>query len=162
MSERKKFDPKSFPIPEKDLKDTTLFNKIDIAQTVFRQMERINQASLISEEALASAIRILMVLIPKDRRAELKERSDEYTSTISRYEFKYWCGVPMGTVEHPINGSPFLIEEQNVDWFAVYEICVEIFEDLGITWKTEKWTREAGKIVNEKVTEETETKRPEQ
>jgi len=159
MSE--KFDPKEFPVDEKDIQDTKLFNKIAIAQTVFRQLERCNQAALISEEAFAASVRILMTLVPKDRKNEILERSDEFTSTTKSYQYKMNCGCPIGTIEHPILGSPFVVEEEVIDWYVVYEICLGIFQDLGLTWKEETWTREAGKVQEKKVPPaETDTVRP--
>ncbi len=29
------------------------------------------------------------------------------------YEYKYFCGIPIGTPEKPIAGSPFLVQDSN-------------------------------------------------
>lgn len=79
------------------------------------------------------------------------ERSDEYTSVAETYQYKHWCGVPLGTPEKPINGSPFLVKEEVIDWHQLFEIILKSLEECNLTWKFEKWTRELGQVPKEDI-----------
>jgi len=144
------YDPKSLPVNQSTLEETPLYNKIDVASIVFRQIERTNMSASQGEELFASNVRLLMSHVPSHKRDEILERSEEFTSTSKSLQFKFWCGVPMGTVEHPVNGSPFEIEEEVIDWHKLYEVVLDILEDCGITWKFEKWTVEVGAVEKKK------------
>ena len=152
MSERqmKEFDPTKLPVAKSTLEETPLYNKIDVSSIVFRQIERTNMSALQGEEFFASNVRLLMSHVPSHKRDEILERSEEYSSTVKSYQYKFFCGVPLGTVEDPVNGSPFEVEEEVIDWHKLYEICLDILEECGITWKFEKWTIEVGVVEKEK------------
>ena len=148
----KVYDPKDLPVSKSVLEETPLYNKLDVSSLVFRQLERTNISALMGEESFATNVRLLMSHVPSHKRDEILERRDDYVSVVKQYKYKHWCGVPMGTPKHPINGSPFVVEEEITDWHMLYEICLDVLEECGITWKFEKWTIEVGAVEEKKET----------
>jgi hypothetical protein len=134
------------PADEKLLEEATIRGELDIETLVFRQIERTSQSALQDETLFSVNVRILMSMLPSHKRSEVLERDDEYTSIQTRYDYKYCCGVPMGTPEKPVCGSPALVEEEVIDWHKLYEIVLDTFEECGITWKFDKWTVEIGAV----------------
>lgn len=132
------------------LENVPIHGELNVEMLVFRQIERINLSATQDEILFASNVRILMSMVPSHKREEILDRSDEYTSTSEHYEWKFWCGVPLGTVENPVNNSPYKIEEEVIDWHKLYEIVLEILEDCNLTWQLEKWTIEIGKVKQDK------------
>lgn len=56
-----------------------------------------------------------------------------------RWEYRYFCGVPIGTPEHPIGGSPYRVEgDPDVDWPAIFELCLDFLEREGVTWRKDE------------------------
>jgi hypothetical protein len=145
----KRINPKDLKLDKDLLEDTPIHGELDIEALVFRQIERTHQAAVQDEVVFAANVRLLLNLLPTHKRDEIVERSDEYTSVSEHYEYKYWCGVPMGTIEKPVNRSPYKITEEVIDWYKMLEIILSAFEECGVTWKTESWTVEAGKIKDE-------------
>ena len=148
MKEMNKISQESLDI-DVDLTDLPLRDgdKINIQAITFRQIERTNKSAMEDENKFASNVRLLMTDLPKHKKAAIEDRSDEYLSKSKSYSYKYFCGVPLGTIENPVNGSPFVVEEEVIDWYKLYEIILEIFEECGITWKFDSWTVETGKII---------------
>jgi len=144
----KEIDPNSLRIAKDLIDNVQMHEKLGIENIVFRQIERTCQAAFQDETIFASHIRLLMNMIPSHKKEEIEKRSSEYISTVKRYEYRYWCGCPMGTPEHPINGSPSIVEEEVIDWYKILEILFEIYEDCGITWKRDNVTVEVGKVEN--------------
>jgi hypothetical protein len=87
-------------------------------------------------------------MVPLHKKKEIAERENEYTSITESWHYKYWCGVPLGTPEEPINGSPALLKETVIDYHKMLEIILEAFEECGITWKFDELTIETGKVNN--------------
>jgi len=141
-----KINPKDLKIDEDLLKDSSIKGELNIQQLVFRQIERTHQAAIQDETVFAANVRLLLNMLPSHKRNEVIDRADEYVSTQKSYQYKYNCGVPLGTPEHPINGSPALIEEEVYDWYKLLEIILDTFEECGVTWKIEPWTIETGKL----------------
>lgn len=142
----KKFKFSELPADQKLLEEPPLHGELDVEQLVFRQIERTNQSALEDEALFASNIRTLLSMVPSHKRSEIYERTDEFTSIQKNLEYKYWCGVPLGTPEHPVNGSPALVEEEVIDWHKLYEIILDVLEECGLTWKFDKWTIEVGAV----------------
>jgi len=142
----KRINPKNLNLDEDLLDDAHIQGSLNIEALVFRQIERTQQSAVQDETVFAANVRLLMNLLPSNKRDEIVERADEYTSTVERYQYKYWCGVPLGTPKEPISGSPALVTEETVDWYKMLEIILSAFEECGVTWKTESWTVETGKI----------------
>jgi hypothetical protein len=146
VKEMSRINPKKLKIDKDLLEDTSIRGELDIEALVFRQIERTHQAAIEDESIFAANVRLLMNMLPSYKKNEVIERSDEYMSVQSRYEYKYNCNVPLGTPEHPICGSPWVVEEEVTDWYKLLEIVLEVFEECGVTWKTEAWTVEVGKV----------------
>jgi len=66
---------------------------------------------------------------------EFQRRLEECTVEYEEWVYKYNCGVPMGTPEEPVAGSPRLVTRTETDWMAVFELCIEELEKLNITWQ---------------------------
>lgn len=142
----KQINPRSLKIAKELIDNIQMHEKLGIETIVFRQIERTCQAVFQGELIFSSHVRLLMNMIPSHKKEEVESRSEEYINNVKRYEYKYFCGVPMGTVKHPVNGSPFIIEEEVIDWNKIFEIVLETFEDCGITWRHDSLTVEVGKI----------------
>lgn len=142
----RKFNPGELPISNNVLEETPLHGELNIEQLVFRQIERTELSALQDEAYFASNVRLLLSMVPSHKREEIENRQDEYVSETESLHYKYWCGVPMGTPENPINGSPSLMKETNTDWHKLFEIILEAFEESGLTWKIDKQTIEIGQV----------------
>ena len=144
--EYSQIDPKTLKLKSDLLSEVTIQGKVNVEIIVFRQIERTNMSALQGEEYFASNVRLTLSYIPLHIREGIIARSDEYTNTTKRLEYKTWCGVPLGTQENPINGSPYEIEEEVIDWHKLFEIVLDTFNNMGLTWKTEKWNVDAGRV----------------
>lgn len=142
----RRYKPKDIPVKQELLDEVPIHGQLNIEQIVFRLMELTNHSASQDESIFASYIRLLMSYLPSHKRDTILERSDEFMEIAKTLQYKYNCGVPLGTPEHPINGSPALIEEEVYDWYKLLEIILDIFEECGVTWKIEPWTIETGKL----------------
>ena len=134
---KKVYEKKDLNVEPSAIDETAIRGKLDIQALIFRQVERCAAAAQQDETLFAANVRILLSMLPKIKRDELMDRSDEYTSTSQTYQYKYFCGVPLGTPDHPINGSPFLNEEENIDWHLLFELIMNSYEDIGFTFKSD-------------------------
>ncbi len=135
--EPKEFNKDQLGIPSNLRGPTPIKGKLDVEQLIFKQIERTAQSAIQDESLFAANVRLLMSMLPQYKRDELKNMSAEYTSTSQNYQYKYFCGVPLGTPDHPINGSPFLNEEENIDWHLLFELIMNSYEDIGFTFKSD-------------------------
>lgn len=142
----KKFNPDELPVDEDLLEETPIHAELNIESLIFRQIERCYISTIQSEELFAANVRALLSTIPSHKQTEILDKEDEYKSIIQHYEYKYNCGVPLGTPEEPICGSPWLAEEEIIDWHKLFELILTSLEECGITWKFEKWTIEVGAV----------------
>jgi hypothetical protein len=140
----KKFNFDEINADEKLLEESPIHGELDVEMLAFRQIERTAQSASQDEMLFACNVRILMSYLPSHKRAEVEGRADEYTSIEEHYEYKYNCGVPLGTPEHPICGSPWVNTEEVTDWHLLFQIILDTFEEVGVTWKFDKWTIEVG------------------
>lgn len=131
---------------DEELASTSLEGELNIEFLVMRQIERTSLAATQDEPLFAANVRVLLSMLPSYKREEILSRAEEYTEVVQRYQYKYWCGVPIGTPENPIGGSPALVEEEVIDWHKLYEMILKAFEDSNLTWRFEKWTIEMGKV----------------
>ena len=143
MSQR--FNPNNFNLSEQQLNAMPMRDKIDIQQIIYRQLLATNLSASQDESIFAANVRLCLDYVPTQRKHEITDRQDEYESTEEHYEYKYFCGVPLGTVEHPINGSPYLSTSTVTNWHSLYEIILEVLEDCGLTWKFDEWQKEIPK-----------------
>jgi len=142
----KEFTPKDLGTTADKLNESIITDDLDIKQIVYRLLLSINNSRGVDEAVFASLVKMLIGYIPINKKYMLDEKTDEYISEVEKYEYKFWCGVPMGTVEHPVNGSPWLTKNRVTDWDALYEIVLEILEKSGLTWKTEDYEKEVKKV----------------
>jgi len=142
----RRYKPKDIPVKQELLDEVPIHGQLNIEQIVFRLMELTNHSASQDESIFASYIRLLMSYLPSHKRDTILERSDEFMEIAKTLQYKYNCGVPLGTPEHPINGSPAVIEEEVTDWYKLLEIIIETYEECGLTWKFDKWTIEVGKV----------------
>lgn len=146
----RQYKPEELNVDTDLIDETPIKGEVNVESLVFRQIERTSLSALQDETIFASNVRVLLSHLPSHKRAEVINRSDEYTSTVQRLQYKHWCGVPLGTLEEPINGSPELIEEEVIDWHKLFEIIIDAFESCGVTWQFDKWTIEVGAVGEEK------------
>lgn len=146
----KKINRNDLNIDDDLLDDVNIKGKLDIEMLLFRQIERTNQASVQDEIIFAANVNILLNMIPLNKRAEILTNEGNYTSIEQRYDYKYNCGVPMGTPEHSVCGSPRVVTEEITDWHMLYRLIMEALELTNLTWKRESTVVDAGRIVNGK------------
>ena len=139
---KKEYEKKDLNVEPSAIDETAIRGKLDIQALIFRQVERCASAAQQDETLFAANVRILLSMLPKIKRDELMDRSDEYTSTSQTYQYKYFCGVPLGTPDHPINGSPALTDEETIDWHKLFEMIMHAFEEIGYTFKIDSQTVE--------------------
>lgn len=149
----KKFSFDEVNVDKDLLEETPIHGDLDIEQLIFRQIEYTNRSASEDETLFAANVRVLLSMIPANKRDEIVANENEYESDEQRYEYKYNCGVPMGTPEHPVCGSPRVVQETITDWHMLYQIILSALEDSNLTWKREKHTIEVG-AVEDKVREQ--------
>jgi hypothetical protein len=112
MNNHKRIDPKELNVNVDELNDINIHSDLNIEQLIFRQIERTHQAATQDETVFAVNVRILMNMIPAHRYDDIVNRTDEYTSVVERWEYKHFCGVPLGTPAEPVCGSPYKVNEE--------------------------------------------------
>lgn len=144
------------PSTEELAKAVAIRGRIPIESTVFRQMERTNIALSNPDPSVYEAnVRALLYLLPSQKRMEVEGRAGEFNRRETSLEYKTWCGQNVGTVENPFIDedtgeilSPIVSEMEVTDYETLHKIIVVAFEDLGLTWKTEKSGREVGEVID--------------
>ena len=141
----KEFDAKKdLNLSDDVLSENAIKGEISIEMLTFRQIERTAQSALQDETLFAANVRVLMTFLPASKREDILSRSDEYLSVETHWVFKQCCNVNMGTIEHPICGSPYKQTNEVQDWHKLFELCMNALEDLGLIWKRENNTVETG------------------
>ena len=115
-------------------KEPPLKAELSIEEIVKRQIERTNVAASYDKYVFAANVGVLKSMLPKKKREEVELKGSEYMDVVQTYKYKYNCGVKIGTPEHPIMGSPELMEVVDVDWDRLYELVLDAFEESGISW----------------------------
>ena len=134
-----------------ELNDPEIKAELSIDQLVWRQVDRTNISSMSDEGVFAANVRVLLSLLPRHKREEIEERKDEYVDVNEDYKYRYFAGIPIGTVEKPILGSPALVQEETVDWYSLYELILNAFEETGISWKYVKEMVEISMVEEKKI-----------
>jgi hypothetical protein len=130
----------------------------DIQSAVFRQIQRCEQANTDGDEgAFANSVNGLFCLLPKENRKHIEDNKEKYVETVEEPVYQYSCGHPMGTLENPVyrnlpsswnydanvNGgkpvlvSPIIEQVERTDYMKLFQLILDEFESIGITWKTE-------------------------
>jgi hypothetical protein len=130
----------------------------DIQSAVFRQIQRCEQAITDGDEgAFANSVNGLFCLLPKENRKHIEDNKEKYVEIIDEPVYQYSCGHPMGTLENPVyrnlpsawnydanvNGgmpvlvSPIVEPVERTNYMKLFQLILDEFEIIGITWKTE-------------------------
>lgn len=136
-------------------KEPEIRAQLNIEDLVWRQIDRTNISASYDENTFAANVRVLMSMLPSHKRTELIDRREDYVYDTEQWSYKYFCGVPMGTPENPVAGSPFLMKSEEVDWQELYELILSAFEECNISWKIERETIALGKVDKSKSSEPT-------
>jgi len=101
-----------------------------------------------------------MKMLPSTKLNEILMKSNDYNETISDWHYEYWCGTKMGTPENPITTddeppnedrsnviSPTPISYTQTDYEKLYELVIQGFESVGLTWRIEARVAEFGKVI---------------
>lgn len=99
---------------------------------------------------------LLRMLPPaKKNTEEFKKRLATFTVTQVVPKYTYSCGKPIGTPDNPvfrnnksdwnydpllnkgepIRVSPVMVKENITDWEGVLELCMDVCDEMGISWK---------------------------
>lgn len=113
--------------------------KLAIEDIVRRQMDRTATSRSISEELFEVNVRILMSDLPSNKLKELYEREDEYWTKEVDIR-RTFCGKRMPSR----NGEPET--EKAIDFQKLYEMVMQAFEEVGLTWKIKNTTEEYGRV----------------
>lgn len=143
-----------------------LKDKIDSPWRLQRQLERCNiLAAGENEKAFQDSVEITLDELPIEIKSNVMARENEYWVTPEPdYQFKYNCGVPVGSIEQPVMlndpedwdydssrstvpWSPVLVETPPyIDHKKLLAIIKEEAERGGLSWQYEKFEKEVGRI----------------
>jgi len=149
----------------KELESPTIRGTIGMPEIVRYQIILCNRARGGEDPAVFEAhVRALLDMLPQYKRDEIQKRESEYIYETERWQYRYWCGIPLGTPENPITSdgeppkpdwsnvvSPTLVREEVVDYEKLFSIIMETLEGLGLSWAIDQKTVEHGKAKKEKI-----------
>ncbi len=153
---------------------------LSIEDLVRRQIDRCNMSIAAADPSIFEGnVRALMKHLPINVYQVVLGRQGEFNSTVEDYHYRETCGHNIGTVKNPyvsVPGHPewdFLLdipkpyrethmdeidiispirsEETITDYEKLYEIILQSFEGLGLTWNIEKRTVEMGRVIKTKI-----------
>jgi hypothetical protein len=109
-------------------------------QANIRALVRLCYLAVGDDDLFARRVDLLRRQLPRavKESLEFQGKLDECTIEYEDWEYKYCCGVPMGTPEKPVLGSPRRVLRTHTDWMAVFELCMDELEKLNVTWKKEE------------------------
>lgn len=84
-------------------------------------------------------------LLPKSKRTPLESKPERYTSNKIVWKYDYYAGTKLGTPEVPVHGSPRKEIKPTIDYDKLFTLCLDGFEECGLTWHVESHTRHLGK-----------------
>lgn len=149
---------------------------LSIEDLVRRQIDRCNMSIAAADPSIFEGnVRALMKHLPTNKLKEVIGKQEEFNSTVEGYVFKETCGYNIGTVKNPFVSvpghpeweffldipkpyreahmdeidilSPIKTEETVTDYEKLYEIVLQSFEGLGLTWNIERRTVEMGRVI---------------
>ena len=147
------------------LQEVSIRGNLSIEDLVRRQIDRCNQSLANPDPSIFEAnVRALLAMLPSKKYKEVIEQSHLYNTTTRTWRYKYWCGVPQGSPEAPITSdgkppkddwsnviSPVPVEETETDYERLYEVILQAFESINLTWRVEQKVAEFGKVHEMKV-----------
>jgi len=148
---------------------------LSIEDLVRRQIDRCNiTISSADSEVFNANVRALMKHLPAKKLKYVLSRADEYNSTVTRHSYMNSCGINSGTPTNPVVQvaghpewdfmfdipqdfrdrfadriailSPTEYEETITDYETLYEIVLQTYQDLELTWNVEHKLLEMGKV----------------
>jgi hypothetical protein len=133
-------------------------NKVSVDQLLYRQIERVNMAASGQEGGnFEGCVDQLFKMVPNVVKQAIVKRVKEYRISTDKLVFKYNCGVPMGTIEHPVRDkygsiySPIMERSEFIDYHLLCNIILEECENFGVTWRYDRITLEQGRVDAEPV-----------
>lgn len=143
------------------LEEASIRGHLSIEDLVRRQVDRCNMSMGGDNTSIFDAnVRALMKMLPSTKLDEILRRESEYNEVIHDWHYEYWCNVKMGTPDHPITSddeppnedrsnviSPNPVSYTQTDYEKLYELVIQAFESVGLTWKVEARVAEFGKVI---------------
>ena len=117
---------------------------LDPERIVWLAWNRCNHLMTTGDEvAFGNSVKALLASIPPDKRREIENSEPEYAIERPVLKYKYYCGVALGTPEHPVmrNGEPWSPVEETVkeiDYYKLYNIIQDKLQEAQLTWKLDK------------------------
>lgn len=143
------------------LEEASIRGHLQIEDLVRRQMDRCNMTMGAEDTTIFEAnVRALMKMLPSTKLDDVLRRESEYNETVRDWHYEYWCGTKMGTPENPITTddeppnddrsnviSPTPISYTQTDYEKLYELVIQGFESVGLTWRVDAKVAEFGKVI---------------
>jgi hypothetical protein len=131
--------------------------RIPIEHALMRQVERCNiSLTGYDPSVFEKNVMALVTMLPDLYRAEVLEYlENECIEAVDKWEYKRWCGVPLGSPSQPYRDaegkviSPVRVREEYVDYEKLYGKTMTTIEEIGLSWNVESVTVEAGKLRDE-------------
>ena len=149
---------------------------LSIEDLVRRQIDRCNMSiSAADPSVFEGNVRALMKHLPAETYEEVLNKQSEYNTTVESYVYKGTCGHNIGTPKNPFVSvpghpewdflldipkpyreahmeeidilSPIKVEAPETDYEKLYEVILQAFQGLGLTWNVENRTVEMGKVI---------------
>ena len=89
-------------------------------------------------------------LLPKSKRIHLEATPEIYTRDEILWKYDYYAGTKLGTPETPVHGSPRKEIKPTIDYDKLFALCLDCFEECGLTWHIESHTYHLGKNIFKK------------
>ena len=145
-------------------------NRIDASWRLQRQLERCNILSAQldkpgNQNSFENSVLALLGDLPTYVRRSVEARKTDYTVTPEpRYQFKYSCQVPMGTIENPlqynkpedydydpneptVTYSPIKVTDPPyIDYIKLLQIIKAELESGGASWQLQKTLKDLGMV----------------
>jgi hypothetical protein len=124
-----------------ELESLALRDKIGWTENI-QTLIRLCYLAANDEYLFAQRVNLLLRSLPK----AIKDSTEFWTMVENctqeqppKWAYRVWSGVRQGTPEHPVNGSPWLVEQPpTTDWSLIFECCIDELEKLGVTWQKDQ------------------------
>lgn len=144
-----------------ELESVSIRGHLSIEDLVRRQIDRCNVSMSGADQSIFEAnVRALMTMLPSHKLSEVMKRKDEYNVKIDDWRYEENCGARMGTPSTPITSdgrpakedwsnviSPVPVSYTQTDYEKLYEIIMQGYESLNLTWRVDPKVAEFGKPI---------------
>jgi len=134
------------------LQNPSIRNKLSIEYHITTQLIRCFNALTMPDSNFSEQVMALAALMPSSVQDRLDNfLQNECTEVYEDYVYKQFCGINMGTPNHPIldeNGeaySPVKTTRTEVDYVKFLREIMTILEEVGLTWKLNLTNLDSGK-----------------